>query len=67
MNTTTIAHPAPHPKSEKSRRMCAGCSEPSGSISAGTGRPVVRERATGLYYYVRCRPGTVGELFGVAL
>ncbi len=30
----------------------------AGSISAGTGFPVVRERSTGLYFHVRCRPGT---------
>jgi len=39
--------------------LCAGCGKPAGSISAGTGYPVVRERATGRYYHVRCRPGAV--------
>jgi hypothetical protein len=58
VSTTTIAHPAPHPTPEKPRRTCAGCGKPSGSISAGTGFPVVRERATGRYYHVRCRPGS---------
>jgi hypothetical protein len=58
MATTTIAHPAPHPTPEKPPTTCAGCGEPSGSISAGrTGFPVVRERVTGLYFHVRCRPG----------
>ena len=60
MDTTTIAHPAPHPTPEKPRklRQCAACGEPSGSISAGTGFPLVRERATGRYFHVRCRPGS---------
>ena len=57
MDTTTIAHPAPHPTPEKPPTTCAVCGEPSGSISAGTGFPVVRDRATGRYYHVRCRPG----------
>ena len=67
MDTTTIAHPAPHPTPEKPRRMCAGCGEPSGSISAGTGRPVVRERETGRYYHVRCRPGSPSGKAAVVL
>ncbi len=58
MSTTIIAHPAPPTTREKAPRLCAGCGEPSGSISAGTGKPVVRERATGLYFHVRCRPGS---------
>ena len=58
MSITTIAHAAPLPTPEKPRRTCAACGEPSGSISAGTGFPVVRERETGRYYHVRCRPGT---------
>ena len=48
--TTTTEPPRPV-------RTCAACGEPGGSISAGTGFPVVRDRATGLYYHVRCRPG----------
>ena len=55
---TESSAPAHPTATEKTPRPCAGCGEPSGSISAGTGFPVVRERATGLYYHVRCRPGT---------
>ena len=58
MDTRSLAHPAPTTTTAKTPRPCAGCGEPAGSISAGTGFPVVRERATGLYYHVRCRPGT---------
>ena len=42
----------------KTPRSCEACGEPAGSISGGTGYPVVRDRATGLYYHVRCRPGS---------
>ncbi len=58
MITTESSAPAPRPTTEKTPRPCAGCGEPADSISAGTGFPVVRERETGLYYHVRCRPGT---------
>ncbi len=56
--TTESNAPALRPTIEKTPRPCAGCGEPSGSISAGTGYPVVRERSTGRYFHVRCRPGT---------
>ena len=58
MATTKSSAPAPHPTTAKTPRLCAGCGEPAGSISAGTGYPVVHERSTGLYFHVRCRPGT---------
>ena len=45
----SLAQPAPPSTTAKTPRPCAGCGEPSGSISAGTGYPVVRERATGRY------------------
>ena len=69
MSTTTIAHPAPLPATEKPRRLrpCAACGEPSGSISAGTGYPVVRERESGRYFHVRCRPGTPSGAAAVLL
>ena len=38
-------------------KRCGGCGEPGGSISEGTGFPLVRDRTTGGYYHVRCRPG----------
>ena len=38
---------------------CAECNEAAGSVSRGTGFPLVRERRTdGLLYHVRCLPGT---------
>ena len=66
MATTTIAHPAPPTTTAKTPRPCAVCGEPAGSISAGTGYPVVRERESGLYYHVRCRPGTPSGKAAVA-
>lgn len=37
-------------------RCCAECEEPAGSISAGTGKPLVRSREYGRFYHVHCRP-----------
>ena len=62
----SLAHPAPT-ATEKAPRLCAGCGEPAGSISAGTGYPVVRDRESGLYYHVRCRPGTPSSTAAVLL
>ena len=41
------------------RKHCAGCGEPAGSISQGTGAPLVKDRRTeeGRFYHVRCLPG----------
>ena len=39
-------------------KYCAGCGEPAGSISQGTGPPLVEDRRTdGHFYHVRCLPG----------
>ena len=44
----------------RERKRCAGCGEPAGSISAGTGRPVVGLRNnrnwSGPFYHVCCHP-----------
>jgi hypothetical protein len=53
----SLAQPA-RLTTEKTPRPCAGCGEPAGSISAGTGFPVVRDRESGHWFHVRCRPGT---------
>ena len=40
------------------RKHCAGCGAPAGSISQGTGAPLVKDRRTdGRFYHVRCLPG----------
>ena len=46
-------------KADKAPSRCAGCGERAGSISQGTGFPLVRDRRDGgLMYHVRCLPGT---------
>ena len=47
----------PEEKATREPRCCAGCGEPSGSISEGTGFPLVRDEESGRMYHVRCRPG----------
>ena len=43
------------------RRRCEACGEPSGSISQGSGVPLVKDRrAGGLWYHVNCLPQTRG-------
>ncbi len=38
-------------------KYCSGCGEPAGSISQGTGAPLVEDRRTdGRFYHVRCLP-----------
>ena len=40
-------------------RSCEGCGEGGGSISAGTGRPLVREKASGDFFHLSCKPGAM--------
>ena len=43
----------------RSLKRCAGCGEAAGSVSVGTGFPLVRDRqGDGGLYHVRCLPGT---------
>jgi hypothetical protein len=37
-------------------KRCTGCGEPAGSISEGTGAPLVRSREDGEHYHVNCLP-----------
>ena len=43
------------------RRYCAGCGEPAGSISVGTGAPLVGKRG-GRSYHVNCQLGATAGL-----
>jgi hypothetical protein len=63
MDTTTIAESA----ATDTRPVCTceGCGERAGSISAGTGRPLVRDKASGLWFHLSCKPGAAS--FGTAL
>ena len=63
MTTTTI--PEPTATDTRPVRTCEGCGERAGSISAGTGRPLVRDKASGLFFHVSCKPGAAG--IGAAL
>jgi hypothetical protein len=47
----------PEEKATPEPRCCAGCGEPSGSVSKGTGFPLIRDRESGQMYHVRCLPG----------
>ncbi|CAA9457190.1 MAG: hypothetical protein AVDCRST_MAG28-2634 [uncultured Rubrobacteraceae bacterium] len=58
MIDTSVARSARPSIYPEAPRLCAGCGEPSGSISEGTGFPLVRDRyGDGLMYHVRCLPG----------
>ena len=37
-------------------KVCVACSEPGGSVSAGTGAPLVGKKG-GKLFHVRCKPG----------
>jgi hypothetical protein len=54
--------PAPTPRPV---RHCQGCGERAGSISAGTGRPLVLDKANGHWFHLSCKPGAAG--LGAAL
>jgi hypothetical protein len=63
--TTTTTIPEPTKTDTRPVRSCEGCGERAGSISAGTGRPLVRDNASGLFFHLSCKPGAVG--IGAAL
>ena len=58
MAEISVAHPAHQSTPEKPRRRCAECGEPSGSISQGTGFPLMRDKESRDFFHVRCLPGT---------
>jgi hypothetical protein len=63
--TTTTTIPEPAATNSRQVRCCEGCGERAGSISAGTGRPLVRDRESGLFFHLSCKPGAAG--IGAAL
>ena len=63
--TTTTTIPEPTRTDTRPVRDCEGCGERAGSISAGTGRPLVRDKASGHWFHLSCKPGTAG--IGAAL
>jgi hypothetical protein len=58
MTTTTI--PERTATDTRPVRCCVGCGERSGSVSVGTGRPLMLDKASGLFFHVSCKPGAVG-------
>ena len=58
MDTTTIAESAA--TETRPVRTCEGCGERAGSISAGKGRPLVRDKASGHWFHVSCKPDAAG-------
>jgi hypothetical protein len=63
--TTTTTIPEPTTPDSRQVRRCEACGERAGSISAGTGRPLVRDRESGLFFHLSCKPGAAS--FGAAL
>ena len=57
--TTSTTIPEPTATDTRQVRPCEGCGERAGSISAGTGRPLVRDKASGLFFHLLCKPGAV--------
>jgi hypothetical protein len=58
MAPQSLAHPAQRTTHPKPPSLCAGCGDPAGSVSQGTGYPLVRDKESGLMHHVRCLPGT---------
>jgi hypothetical protein len=63
--TTTTTIPEPAATDTRPVRCCEACGERAGSISAGTGRPLVLDRTSGRYFHLSCKPGASG--IGAAL
>jgi hypothetical protein len=63
--TTTTTIPEPAATDSRQVRCCEACGERAGSVSAGTGRPLVRDKASGHFFHVSCKPDAAG--IGAAL
>jgi hypothetical protein len=63
--TTTTTIPEPAATDTRPARTCEVCGERAGSISAGPGRPLVLDRASGRFFHLSCKPGAAG--IGAAL
>ena len=51
---------------ERPVKVCASCGEPGGSVSGGTGAPLVGRKG-GPLYHGACKPGRVAGTFLAAL
>jgi hypothetical protein len=63
--TTTTTIPESTTTDTRPVRCCEGCGERAGSISAETGRPLVRDKASGHWFHLSCKPRAAG--IGAAL
>jgi hypothetical protein len=57
--TTTTTIPEPTATDTRPVRTCEACGERAGSISAGTGRPLVRDKESGHFFHLSCKPGAM--------
>ncbi len=55
----TVTISVPETTRTRPVRCCEKCGEKAGSRSLGTGRPLMRDNATGEFFHVNCRPGAV--------
>ncbi len=51
---------------ERAVKRCAACGEPGGSVSAGTGAPLVGRKG-GKLFHVTCKPGRAAAVVLAAL
>jgi hypothetical protein len=63
--TTTTTIPEPAANGTRQVRCCEACGERAGSISAGTGRPLMLDRPSGHWFHLSCKPSAAG--IGAAL
>jgi hypothetical protein len=57
--TTSTTIPESTRADTRPARICEGCGERAGSISAGTGRPLVRDKVSGRFFHLSCKPGAM--------
>jgi hypothetical protein len=57
--TTSTTIPEPVATDTRPVRRCEGCGERAGSISAGMGRPLVRDKESGRFFHLSCKPGAM--------
>jgi len=59
MTVQTILRDDARDAASRPVRHCQGCGERAGSISAGMGRPLVRDRESGRFFHLSCKPGAM--------
>ena len=59
MGTQKETPPEPVATDTRPVRCCEACGERAGSISAGTGRPLVLDRTSGRFFHLSCKPGAM--------